>query len=362
MDESAAPELEGEVAQIYDESQQLDEALSDMISRAERNCDLASLPAAWHAPMAELARDLAALDPDYQLGELAWGNRGLRISVVWQHLACCSDPEVGWEHHLDNETPEHKTERAALDARNEQLFDRCLQARHQSPHWGEPPRSAAADPRPVVALDIDGVINPVPPQPLHVIDIDGAPHAVVAGMLIPIPGSHQEPVVRDLPTATIDIPEGTSRNPFFAGASRDVTITVRYDPVVIDWVRELHTRAEVVWATTWEAAANLLAVAIGLPPAPVGISAETNAPRFGYYRGGDAAGWKGEALAKTYDNRPLVWVDDLAGGHKWDLSWRHPDDVGKTLVLVPEAHIGITAEHMAAVDAFVSHWAQPTVS
>lgn len=335
-----------------------DEALCDLAARSEDVPDLTALPAEWRAPLADVARDLLALDPEYRLDHLRWDGQGVRIEVVERELDCCSKAWVdgSWGQHLSDETPLHRVEREGLEERSFVLHERCERAFHESLHWGDPPRPEPTDPRPVVALDIDGVLSPVSRPPLRRVDVDGVPHVIIAGMFFPA-GEEEEPAqVRDLPSVVVHVPRGTCENPFFAGSQRDIEVRVRFDPDVIAWVESLHERAEVVWATTWEEAGNLFAEAVGLPPLRVGVSHQRHPVKLSQFNDGDAAGWKGAALAEEFENRPLVWIDDLAGWHQRSPFWRHPSDVEQTLVVVPEEHVGITPEHIAVVEAFLDRW------
>jgi hypothetical protein len=334
-------------------------ALDDLARRAPHAVDLSSLPPAWREPLADLARQLHDLDPDYRLERLSWRFGSLNISVEHTQLACCERAHADWDwdaEHWSTESDQHRIERERLDDRSDRTSRLCEHAGFASRHWGEPQRPEPADLRPVVALDIDGVLNPVAPHPLPRFEINGEWFVNIAGMIVPAGGPGSAPSVREgLSTAVVNVPAGLSTNPFFAGARRDITVEVRFDPTVIEWVRGLHDRAEVVWATTWEAAANLFADAVGLPHARVGCSSEAHPPRFGYVKDGDAAAWKADALAQVFDNRPLVWIDDLGARAAANHYWRHPDDVERTLVVVPVEHVGITAEQMEAVDTFIDH-------
>jgi hypothetical protein len=76
--------------------------------------------------------------------------------------------------------------------------------------------------RPVVALDIDGVLNPLGEVEWHV----ATPLHVDA---------------RRVPDS-----------PFLRGYGRlDLEVTVRLNPAHGEWITRLVERAQVVWATTW---------------------------------------------------------------------------------------------------------------
>lgn len=144
--------------------------------------------------------------------------------------------------------------------------------------------------RPVVLLDFDGVLNP------HGMDahLDG-----YREHHIHVPVAH--------------VPD----SPFVAGFGRtDLDVTVRIHPTHGAWVRSLTQVADVMWATTWEHAANThLAPLLGIDPLPVAVSVNTHPPRFAEARNGDASSWKANAILSAFPGRPLVWVDDLAGSY-----------------------------------------------
>ena len=141
--------------------------------------------------------------------------------------------------------------------------------------------------RPVVALDFDGVLNPL-------------------GFEIP-PGYVEHKVHAPLGV----VPE----SPFIRGYGREaLSTTVRVNPDHGRWIDSLLEVADVVWATTWEEAANVcIAPLLGIDPLPVGISVEKNPPMFSHVRSGDSSGWKSMSLADEFRDRALVWVDDMNG-------------------------------------------------
>lgn len=181
--------------------------------------------------------------------------------------------------------------------------------------------------RPVVAIDLDGVLNRLGEQP----DLaDGwERHSVVA--------------------RSVDLPE----SPFVRGSGdHDLNLSLILNPDLHGpWITALRQRADVVWATMWESAANaVVAPLLGIEPLPVGISVSIQAPRFGDAINGDIAGWKAYALAESFHRRPLVWIDDMNEpfGRGW---WSRQGQPTRVLTCDPE--VGLTAEQMASVDAWV---------
>ncbi len=330
----------------------------DLSERCDTPLEFDDLPASWLRPMTELLRSLEAVDLAYRLQHVSRRANRLSIRARPLQLPCCerrSFEEL--DTHFDDATAEHSLAVEALEEKNEQTFALCERAEYSSPYWGQQRRERPNDTRPVVAFDVDGVLNVVPPTPLKTFEADGKRYAVIGSYVVEVRDDDVLPSVREgLSEARVHVPAGVCENPFFAGARRDIDVVVRVDPMVVAWVKSLHERAEVVWATTWEEAANLFADAVGLPRAAVGCDSTTHPPRFGYVKDGNSAAWKAEALSEVFDGRPLVWLDDLAGAYRRFRYWRHPDDSDKTLVIVPESHVGITAEHIADVERFLERW------
>jgi hypothetical protein len=332
-----------------------------MIELSER-CDTApeidELPATWLGPMAELLKSLETVELEYRLQSVSRRANRLRIHPRLLQLPCCEQRSFEeLDSHFEDANEEHRLAVEALEEKNEQIFALCERAVYSSPYWGEQRREIPNDTRPVVAFDVDGVLNVVPPAPLRTFEADGRRYAMIGSYIVEVRDDEVLPSVREgLTEARVHVPVGVCENPFFAGARRDIDVVVRVDPKVLAWVKSLHERAEVVWATTWEEAANLFADDVGLPRAVVGCDSTTHPPRFGYVKDGDSAAWKADALREVFDGRPLVWLDDLAGAYLRMRYWRHPDDTDKTLVITPEAHVGITAEHIAEVERFLARW------
>lgn len=186
---------------------------------------------------------------------------------------------------------------------------------------------AGSPDRAVVALDIDGVLNRL-----------GA-HDVLTG------GWEEH-------AASIGA-EHLPGSPFVTGhGEHDLDLLLVVNPGLHGpWITALRRRADVVWATTWENAANaVLAPLLGIEPLPVGISVAVQKPRFGDAINGDVAGWKAFALETAFEGRPLVWIDDMNGSRAQSWWGRQGQP---TRVVTCDSEAGLTAEQMAAVDAWV---------
>ncbi len=134
-----------------------------------------------------------------------------------------------------------------------------------------------------------------------------------------------------------------------------MTLTVNLNPGLHgNWITRLRERAEVVWATTWEDAANTyLAPLLGIDPLPVAVSTAANPAPDWIVR---AADWKASVLHRLYANRPLAWIDDDAS--KYDRQW-YPRTGVATLLIVPAAASGLKPFHLRAVDRFVDENSGP---
>ncbi|MFG2822514.1 HAD domain-containing protein [Kitasatospora sp. NPDC048365] len=121
-------------------------------------------------------------------------------------------------------------------------------------------------PKPLLFLDIDGVLNPVCPHP----DADFDSHSLL-GYTVLLSGRHG------------------------------------------DWLRELADGYELVWATTWEEQANAhVAPLLGLPQLPVvrftGYVPQPGDPRVPLMELFSARKWA--PILRYAAGRPFAWVDD----------------------------------------------------
>jgi hypothetical protein len=177
--------------------------------------------------------------------------------------------------------------------------------------------SMETDRRPVVALDLDGVLNPTVRR---------------SGLV-----AHRVTLVdEDLPATPF-----VRRSPL----GDDLEVTVHVSERLSGWVDALREYADVVWASTWEHLADeVYAPLLGI--ADLGhLSHLDVAPE----PGEDASQWKARALHQRFAGRPICWVDDHAAAFR-DRRWHDAD----TLVVVPDARIGIVAEDRSRIEAFVA--------
>jgi hypothetical protein len=117
------------------------------------------------------------------------------------------------------------------------------------------------------------------------------------------------------------------------------------------WIRSLLERGvAVVWASTWEHAANThFAPLLGIPPLPVAtITTPNDLPAVG-----GAPEWKSHQLAAQFQGRPLVWIDDSPDPALPALrTARH--DAAPVLVVKANPTTGLTEEIRAQVDAWLA--------
>lgn len=202
--------------------------------------------------------------------------------------------------------------------------------------------------RPVVALDIDGVVRVLPRFaydelgiPVGYADIDPAITTPVEIALRP---------GEELHTAFHQVREGAH--------------TLHIARGVPEWIRSLLARGiEVVWATTWMHHANShIAPAIGVPKLPVAVELIP-----GHTFRGDSATWKLHQLATGFRGRPLIWVDDNPpyaehSDHTATLASMREikgDDTPCAFVET-NPYAGATAQKRAVVDAWLERALTPS--
>jgi hypothetical protein len=146
--------------------------------------------------------------------------------------------------------------------------------------------------RPLLLLDVDGVLNPIGRLPS-----DGVPD-----------GFHEH---------------------------RIAGLRVLLNPSHGVWIRELATRYEVAWATSWEHDANdLIAPLLGVPVDLPVVTFEAS-----------DAGWmvKLPAIAAFAADRPTAWVDDQISDA--DRAWADARQA-PTLFVSTDSRIGWTRDHI----------------
>jgi hypothetical protein len=194
----------------------------------------------------------------------------------------------------------------------------------------------ASTSRPLVALDIDGVLNPHPVGPSH------------PAMAARLPGYVEHDIA---------LPASKRHLPYLRGhGTETVTGQVLVNTAHAQWIRSLLGRGvEVGWATTWEHYANeVFGPLLGLPNLPLTIEFHADVegghhhPRMD---GSGAIGWKSDALWNKHRARPLVWIDDGASTLARVDGRGNPIDRGApTLSIRCDGETGLTRVHMQRVD------------
>ena len=150
--------------------------------------------------------------------------------------------------------------------------------------------------RPVLALDIDGVIFPLPKKPF--------------GDLPTYPGWIQ---------------------------TRIANLPVSYDPELVSWLRGIQKDGvEIVWASDWEESALQVASTFSLGPIPML----------------DISGGRYQAVSTYAAGRALVWCEDKpqSASVKEALRSRVPE----ALLVQPKRNLGLTANQRARISKWLA--------
>ncbi len=112
--------------------------------------------------------------------------------------------------------------------------------------------------------------------------------------------------------------------------------------------------ADAVWATTWQRWANhYFAEHLGIPHLPVAVVTLED-PDANWFRGGSPA-WKASQLARQFDGRPLIWLDDNMPERPYERlePQRRPVDRALTLSYRVNPYTGITPEDVEKITAWI---------
>ncbi|MFC6082578.1 HAD domain-containing protein [Sphaerisporangium aureirubrum] len=152
--------------------------------------------------------------------------------------------------------------------------------------------------RPLVLLDVDGVLNPA-----------------------------RRPTMRHRRhDVTLD------------GRTYRVLLNARHGPKLL--ALAAGAEADLVWATTWEEHANAeIAPRLGLPPLPVIHVTGDLGTRTGEH-------FKTRHVAEYVAGRPFVWFDDSLRPPDWQYLMDHPG-VGEFLLVEVDPQTGLTDGHLA---------------
>ena len=186
------------------------------------------------------------------------------------------------------------------------------------------------DKRPVVLLDVDGVLNAITRKPNTAV----------------WPFDHWK---------------------FGKAATAEREWPIAWATDVVDWLNALDDsgRAEILWHTTWLADAQNIAALLGLNRFGVADSTPEVADGdvYGYesqqmhvarLREGVPAWWKYGAARRVLESgRPLIWMDDdipdqLPRVHRDNLAAN-----GAVLFLSPDEHTGLAPKHLRQAEQFL---------
>ncbi|MDO3012710.1 hypothetical protein P5V34_01785 [Mycobacteroides abscessus subsp. abscessus] len=194
--------------------------------------------------------------------------------------------------------------------------------------------------RPLVALDIDGVLNPHPVEASH------------PALVVRLPGYVEHDII---------LPAGKRHLPYLRGHGVEtVTGRVLVNDAHGRWIRSLLDRGvEVGWATTWEHFANeVFGRLLGLPELPLAIEFHADVKNGHHHPrmcGLGAIEWKSDALWSRYRDRPLVWIDDGASNlARIDMRGNPIDRGAPALSIRCEGEIGLTQDQMQQVDEWLA--------
>lgn len=194
--------------------------------------------------------------------------------------------------------------------------------------------------RPLVALDIDGVLNPHPVEASH------------PALVVRLPGYVEHDII---------LPAGKRHLPYLRGHGVEtVTGRVLVNDAHARWIRSLLDRGvDVGWATTWEHFTNeVFGPLLGLPELPLAIEFHADV-KCGHHRprmyGLGTVEWKSDALWNRYRNRPLVWIDDDASNLARIDTRGNPIDRGAPALSIRcEGEAGLTRGDMQQVDEWLA--------
>ncbi len=119
-------------------------------------------------------------------------------------------------------------------------------------------------------------------------------------------------------------------------AGYDVWLNQRHG----DWLKALGTWFDLVWATTWEHEARLIATVLSLP---------LDMPVIEFDRDSEDSTWKLSDVRSFVGKRPLAWIDD----DLWKDAFEWAEGrIAPTLLIRVAPHRGLTQAHVERLEDF----------
>lgn len=130
---------------------------------------------------------------------------------------------------------------------------------------------------------------------------------------------------------------------------------IRWSPTTVAFLNDIHARGlvEIRWHTTWQIAAWNVSDLVGLPRFDIAVAPENNWDQVAMKR----RWWKLPAALRVEfeENRPLIWCDD-------DISWQlGPESQkalranGRVLLVSPSQETGLAPRHYDKINKFLSY-------
>ena len=107
-----------------------------------------------------------------------------------------------------------------------------------------------------------------------------------------------------------------------------------------DWLNALGTWFDLVWATTWEYEALLIATVLSLP---------LDMPVIEFDRDSEDYTWKLSDVRSFVGDRPVAWIDDDLGEDAFE--WAE-ERSSPTLLIRVAPHRGLTRAHVEGLEDF----------
>jgi hypothetical protein len=137
---------------------------------------------------------------------------------------------------------------------------------------------------------------------------------------------------------------------------------------VVEYLRNMHDsgRVEIRWHTTWQDQAPEFAKIVGLPDDWAVADApefRANWPLFAKQQllKAQPAWWKYPAALRvlTEEKRPLIWIDDDLFGKVNRVHRNSLGQLGKILLICPDGQTGILPKHMRQIEEVLLLWEDP---